>query len=162
MLIREIKATDNNILKQIIQTSLQDLDLAIEGTAYFDPQLDHLSDYYQNLQHAAYWVVELNQKVVGGIGIAPLEAIPSTCELQKLYLSSEAQGLGFSKGLMKTALSFASQHYEACYLETNHNLKTACVLYEKFDFKLLNSPLSKTGHIAMDRWYIKSFPQHED
>lgn len=79
-------------------------------------------------------------EVVGGIGIAPFNEYDKVCELQKLYLSPKAQGLGFSKKLMETALSFASKHYEKCYLETMHELKTACLLYEKFGFILLNAP----------------------
>ncbi|MNW33386.1 Acetyltransferase (GNAT) family protein [compost metagenome] len=96
-------------------------------------------------------------EVVGGIGIAPFNEHDKVCELQKLYLSPTVQGLGLSKKLMETALSFASKHYEKCYLETIHELKTACILYEKFGFTLLHEPLSGSEHSAMDAWYIKAF-----
>ena len=56
---------------------------------------------------------------------------------------------------METALSFASKHYEKCYLETMHELKTACILYEKFGFTLLPEPLPGSEHSAMDAWYLK-------
>ena len=155
MFIREIKVEDNLKVKEIIQQSLKSLGLAIPGTAYFDPQLNDLHQYYNNLKHASYWVVEWEGEVVGGIGIAPFNEQDSVCELQKLYLSPKAQGLGFAKKLMETALSFAAKHYKQCYLETQHDLKAACRLYEKYGFTLLNQPLPGSDHSAMDAWYLK-------
>ncbi|MFJ7915637.1 MULTISPECIES: GNAT family N-acetyltransferase [unclassified Lysinibacillus] len=155
MIIREIKKEDTAKVKEIIQDSLKSLGLAVPGSAYFDPQLNDLYQYYNNLKHANYWVVELDGEVVGGIGIAPFSEQDKVCELQKLYLSPKAQGLGLSKKLMETALSFASKHYEKCYLETMHELKTACILYEKFGFTLLQEPLPGSEHSAMDAWYLK-------
>lgn len=155
MMIREIKKEDNEKIKTIIQNSLESLNLVIEGTAYFDPQLSNLYHYYINLTNAKYWVVEINGTVVGGVGIAPFNEKEDICELQKLYLAPEAQGLGISKKLMETALFFASKYYKKCYLETTHDLKAACTLYEKFGFKLLNSPITGSEHTAMDTWYLK-------
>ncbi|MCR8852523.1 GNAT family N-acetyltransferase [Lysinibacillus fusiformis] len=155
MIIQEIKKEDNAKVKEIIQDSLKSLGLAVPGSAYFDPQLNDLYQYYNNLKHANYWIVELDGEVVGGIGIAPFIEQDKVCELQKLYLSPKAQGLGLSKKLMETALSFASKHYEKCYLETMHELKTACILYEKFGFTLLQEPLPGSEHSAMDAWYLK-------
>ncbi|MEC0239995.1 GNAT family N-acetyltransferase [Paenibacillus dokdonensis] len=154
MIIRDIKKEDNVKVKEIIQDSLKSLGLAIPGTAYFDPQLNDLHQYYTHLKHANYWVVELEGEVVGGIGIAPFNEHPKVCELQKLYLSTKAQGLGLGKKLMETALSFAATHYAKCYLETKHELKAACKLYEKFGFTLLDEPLSGSDHSAMDAWYL--------
>lgn len=155
MIMREIKKEDNAKVKEIIQNSLKSLGLAIPGTAYFDPQLNDLHQYYTNLKHANYWVVEMEGEVVGGIGIAPFNEHDNVCELQKLYLTPKTQGLGLAKKLMETALSFASQHYAKCYLETQHELKAACKLYEKFGFTLLPEPLLGSEHSAMNAWYIK-------
>ncbi len=156
MIIREIKKEDNAKVKEIIQDSLKSLGLAIPGSAYFDPQLTDLHHYYTNLKYANYWVIEMEGEVVGGIGIAPFNEHSKVCELQKLYLSPKAQGLGLSKKLMDTALSFAAEHYDKCYLETMHELKTACILYEKFGFILLREPLPGSEHSAMDAWYLKN------
>lgn len=150
---------DNQEVKAIIQNSLESLGLAIPGSAYFDPQLNDLHQYYNHLKHANYWVVEMDGEVVGGIGIAPFNEQEKICELQKLYLKPKAQGFGLSKKLMETALSFASKHYEKCYLETMHQLKTACTLYEKYEFTLLREPLPGSEHSAMDAWYLKELKQ---
>ncbi|EEK70061.1 GNAT family N-acetyltransferase [Bacillus mycoides] len=155
MIIREIKKEDNVKIKKIIQNSLKSLGLAIPGTAYFDPQLNDLHQYYTDLKHGKYWIAEMEGDVVGGIGIAPFNEHEKVCELQKLYLSPQTQGLGFGKKLMEKALSYAAKHYTKCYLETQHELKTACILYEKFGFTLLHEPLSGSDHSAMNAWYIK-------
>ncbi|PMC34324.1 GNAT family N-acetyltransferase [Bacillus sp. UMB0899] len=159
MIIREMKKEDNAKVKEIIQDSLKSLGLAIPGTAYFDPQLNELYQYYHHLNHAKYWVVEVDGEVVGGIGIAPFNEQDNVCELQKLYLRSKTQGLGFGMKLMETALTFASEHYTKCYLETKLELKTACKLYEKFGFTLLQEPLAGSEHSAMDAWYLKNLDE---
>lgn len=155
MIIREICKEDNAKVKEIIQNSLQSLGLAIPGTAYFNPQLNDLYSYYHQLRHAQYWVIEIDGEVAGGIGIAPFNKQEQICELQKLYLHNSKQGLGIGKKLMQTALAFASEHYAKCYLETTHELKAACKLYEKFGFTLLHEPLPGSVHSAMDAWYLK-------
>lgn len=155
MIIREIQPSDNEAIKKVIQRSLEKLGLNVPGTAYFDPQLSDLYSYYANLKHAKYWIVEMENTVVGGIGIAPFDKEHTICELQKLYLDETAKGRGLGKKLVEIALSFAEEHYEQCYLETMHELKTACILYEKHGFELLNSPLSGSEHSTMDAWYIK-------
>lgn len=157
MTIRKMKKEDNSKVKNIIQRSLESLGLAIPGSAYFDPQLHDLYTYYNDLSHANYWVVEQDGDVVGGIGIAPFKGHANVCELQKLYLSPQAQGLGLANQLMETALTFAATHYDMCYLETMQQLKTACLLYEKFGFTLLQEPLPGSEHSAMDAWYLKAF-----
>ncbi|MFF2911452.1 GNAT family N-acetyltransferase [Paenibacillus sp. NPDC057934] len=156
MKIREMNNEDNAKIKKVIQDSLKSLGLDIPGTAYFDPQLNDLHHYYNNSKHANYWVVEMENEVVGGIGIAPFNEHEQVCELQKLYLIPKAQGLGLARKLMETALLFASEHYTKCYLETQHELEAACKLYEKFGFTLLNEPLSGSEHSAMNAWYIKA------
>ena len=156
MRIREIKETDNRIVEQIIKQSLESFGLNIPGTAYYDPQLGHLSAFYQQQPNAMYWVlVNENDEAIGGVGIAPFGNKPDICELQKLYISPEAQGLGYSKKLMNTALEFAKKHYAYCYLETMNKLEIANLLYSKLGFQQLHKPLDGSEHSTMDTWYIK-------
>ncbi|MED3727710.1 GNAT family N-acetyltransferase [Priestia filamentosa] len=156
MQIREMKEKDNQRMEQIIKRSLESFDLNIPGTAYFDPQLSSLSQYYQKQPNAKYWVAVNDQdEVIGGVGIAPFGQKKGICELQKLYISPEAQGKGLSKELMKVALVFAKEHYTCCYLETFKELQVANFLYIKFDFRQLEKPLEESEHNACDAWYIK-------
>ncbi|MHA6252122.1 GNAT family N-acetyltransferase [Oceanobacillus sp. CAU 1775] len=157
MLIREIEKKDNKIVKEIIQNSLELHQLDIPGSAYFDPQLGYLYEYYKEIDHAKYWVVEVNGEVVGGVGIAPFNKEKGICELQKLYLKPTHLGLGLGKQLMDQALNYARTHYKACYLETMHKLAPAARLYEKLGFTLLSEPIPGSDHSAMDAWYLKEF-----
>jgi|SRR5690625_3491528 len=156
MYIREIEEKDNKTIEQIIKQSLESFHLNIPGTAYFDPHLSNLTQFYQQQPNAKYWVLANRQdEVVGGVGIAPFGQNTGICELQKLYISPEAQGMGLSKELMKVALNFARKHYTYCYLETVKKLQTANLLYMKLGFKQLEKPLDDSEYNAMDTWYIK-------
>jgi putative acetyltransferase len=156
MQIREIDVKDNQTMEQIIKRSLESFNLNIPGTAYFDPQLSTLAQFYRETSNAKYWVVVNKQdEVVGGVGIAPFGHETGICELQKLYIKPEAQGLGLSKELMKVALDFAKEHYSHCYLETLKKLEIANLLYTKLGFRHLERPLEGSEHSAMDAWYIK-------
>lgn len=156
MQIREIEEKDNPKLEKIIKKSLESFGLNIPGTAYFDPQLSNLAQFYQLQSNAKYWVVvNEHHDVVGGVGIAPFGQRPGICELQKLYITPEAQGMGLSRKLMKVALDFAKLHYTSCYLETMKKLQVANLLYIKLGFQQLESPLDGSEHSTMDAWYIK-------
>lgn len=156
MQIRAIEERDNKTMEQIIKRSLESFDLNIPGTAYFDPQLGSLAQFYKQQTNAKYWVVVNEQDVVvGGVGIAPFGLNTEICELQKIYIKPEAQGMGLSRKLMKVALDFAYEHYTYCYLETLKKLQTANLLYIKLGFQQLEKPLIGSDHTAMDTWYIK-------
>ena len=156
MNIREIEAKDNPAIERIIKRSLESFGLDIPGTAYFDPQLSSLSDYYRKLPDSKYWVVvDDRDEVLGGVGIAPFGEHEGVCELQKLYIKPESQGQGLSKQLMETALGFAKEHYAHCYLETMEKLRVANRLYERLGFRKLDKPLDGSEHGTMDTWYIK-------
>lgn len=156
MLIREIEEKDNQAMEQIIKRSLESFGLNIPGTAYFDPQLGSLAEYYKQQPGSKYWVMVTDQgKIAGGVGIGRFGQNPEVCELQKLYLSPQEQGKGLSKELMKTALDFAAKHYKYCYLETFEKLKAANSLYLKFGFRQLEQGLEESEHNACDAWYMK-------
>jgi len=156
MRIREITKKDNQAIEAIVKESLESHGLNIPGTAYFDPQLGKLAEFYETQPNAKYWVaVDEHDEVVGGAGIGPFDQSKGICELQKLYIKPEAQGKGLSKELMKRALDFAAKHYRFCYLETFKELETANYLYAKFGFQELEKALEGTEHSACDAWYIK-------
>ncbi|HLR54142.1 MAG TPA: GNAT family N-acetyltransferase [Pseudogracilibacillus sp.] len=157
MEIRTIEPADNQALEKIIKSSLESFGLDRPGTAYFDPHLGNLSDYYAALSRSLYWVlVDESQEVVGGVGIAVFDEMKSIAELQKLYLIPEIQGKGWAKRLINIALEFASNYYLYCYLETMQILEQANRLYEWAGFEKLAQPLAGSEHTLMDTWYIKN------
>ncbi|WEV54458.1 GNAT family N-acetyltransferase [Leuconostocaceae bacterium ESL0723] len=154
--IREIQASDNAALKDIIQSSLKAYGLDIEGTAYFDPELAHLSDYYGAEDYRDYFVAVSDAgEVYGGAGFAEYDLKNKVAELQKLYLSESARGQGLSYKLIDQVVAGAkAAGYQQLYLETQHKLASAVHVYQKYGFQELDAPIHEAQHSAMDKFFI--------
>lgn len=157
MLIREIQQKDNESIAKVIRTIFHELDAPKVGTAYADPILDTLYEVYQ-APRSVYYVVELEGKVVGGCGVAPLEnAEVSVCELQKMYFASEIRGFGYAEKIIKKCLEFAkTQGFEICYLETLSFMTAAQKLYKRMGFEHIEGPMGSTGHSSCEVWMTKN------
>ena len=154
---RKIETGDDAKIAQIIRSNLEKVHLNILGTAYFDPELEHLSNYYNsNPDKRAYFVaLDTETELIGGVGIAEFDGIENCAELQKLYLNDSVKGKGYGKELMKIAEDWAkSAGYKNLYLETHTNLSVALNLYEKMGFQQVEKPCS-IQHNAMNRFYLK-------
>lgn len=146
--LRPIVASDNPLIAQVIRAVSAEFGLtADKGYTVSDPNLDRLFELY-NETNSAYWIVELDGKVVGGGGIAPLQcSAPDICELQKMYFLPQLRGLGLARRLALKALDYArEQGFQRCYLETTASLTRAIRLYEQLGFEHIDSALGCTGH----------------
>ncbi|WP_326838837.1 GNAT family N-acetyltransferase [Companilactobacillus futsaii] len=92
MNIRPIQVGDNQAIKHILQSDLKAAHLDIPGTAYFDKNLDTLSQFYEKARRGYFVVINDFQEVVGGAGFAEFDLEKNIAELQKLYLAKSAQG----------------------------------------------------------------------
>ena len=153
-IIREILPKDNGIVELIIRNCLIEFNGNRAGTAWEDPDLCRFSEIY-NAENKKYWVAETD-RVVGGVGIAPLAGADGVCELQKMYCIPEFRGTGIAHQLILTALEHAKKYFDRCYLETFGNMTAAQKFYEKYGFTRLDKPLGNTGHYACDVRYIKN------
>ena len=154
---RHLTAADDAVLASIIRTSLEQMHLNLPGTAYSDPELDHLSAYYAREPKKRTYFVALDDagQVVGGVGVAEFAPIPNCAEIQKLYLSDAVRGKGYSKELMRLAETWAKEAgYRQLYLETHSNLQIAIKLYQKLGFTEIERP-KEVLHSTMDHFYIK-------
>ncbi len=156
MLIREIQQKDNASIAKVIRDIFHELDAPKVGTAYADPILDTLYKVYQE-PRSIYYVVELEGKVVGGCGVAPLEnAEVSVCELQKMYFAPEIRGTGFAEKIIEKCLEFArNQDFNLCYLETLSFMTAAQKLYKRMGFENIDGPMGNTGHSSCEVWMTK-------
>lgn len=153
--IRTIEKKDNQAVESVIRFCLIEFGADHEGTAWADPDLGRFSEIYHS-EGNCYWVAEdENGKIVGGTGIGYLEGAEGVCELQKMYCLPEARGTGLARRLMDTALDYAGQYYDHCYLETLENMAAAQKFYEKFGFHRTYRTVADTGHFACDVRYIK-------
>ena len=105
-----ITEDDDVAIAAIIRANLERYHLDIPGTAYFDPELDHLSSYYNSgSDERGYFILtDESGRVIGGAGIAEFPGIDDC-----------AEGL---------------------YLETHSNLDVAMHMYEKYGFHLIGRP----------------------
>ena len=156
--IRPITAQDDTAIAVIIRTCLEAYHLDIPGTAYFDPELDHLSAFYAAApRRRAYFVAEDADagRIVGGAGLAEFTGLDSCCELQKIYLDKNVRGQGLGRALMDAVEQRARElGYRRIYLETHTNLHEAIRLYERAGYQRIDQPVA-TMHTTMDRFYTK-------
>ncbi|MBF0762020.1 GNAT family N-acetyltransferase [Dysgonomonas mossii] len=156
MNIRLIEEKDNEAMARIIQSTLEEFGANQPGTVYYDQSIWSLSDIVNN-DKSAYFVIEENNKILGGAGIYPTQGLPEhTAELVKLYTIPETRGKGYGKQLINICLDFAKQvGYKYIYLESMEELSMAVGLYERLGFKYLDTPMGKSGHNYCKIWMLK-------
>lgn len=155
-IIREIQSKDNLQIAQVIRDVLIEMNVPKVGTAYEDKALDCMFETYDT-EKSVYFVVEHQNKIVGGGGIAPLANFTgNTCEFQKMYFLPISRGKGLGSKLITISLEKAKTFgFEYCYLETLPYMKAATALYKKNDFIYLDKPMGNTGHSSCDVWMLK-------
>ena len=155
---RKIEIKDNALIAKIIRTALEEYDEAKPGTVYTDPTTDKLFELFSAAPKSAYFIAELDGKVIGGCGIYPTLNLPEGyAELVKIYLKQEFRGMGIGRQLINRSVEYAKEiGYTHLYLESFPSLKEAIQLYEKIDFKKVSKPLGDSGHFACDVWMVKA------
>ncbi|MBX2846535.1 MAG: GNAT family N-acetyltransferase [Saprospiraceae bacterium] len=155
--IRKIRWEDNAALEQVIKTTLKEYGGDRPGTAYNDPSLSNMTEFYTG-ENKTYLVIEYKGQIVGGGGIAPLKGADSDiCEFQNMYISKAHRGNGLGYKIVEASLAFAKgKGYKQCYIETFAHMHAAQALYTKFGFEIINGPLGNTGHSACDVQMLKS------
>jgi putative acetyltransferase len=147
MSIRPIRKSDNPDIASIVREVMTSYGADPKTTVLGDPALDHM---YENYQHSGcvYYVIEVEGKVLGGCGLAPLEGGESSItELQRMFLLPEARGKGYGRQLLETCMEDARRFgYRSMYIESFSNMKEAIRLYTASGFQPLPGPLGSTGH----------------
>ncbi|NNF18869.1 MAG: GNAT family N-acetyltransferase [Flavobacteriaceae bacterium] len=153
VIIREIRAADNEALAVIIRSVLIAHNVPATGSTMADESLDNLYQFYSQ-DRSVYLVLEIDGQIMGGSGIAQLQdGKESVCELQKMYFSPEARGRGLGGSMLTKCLEYAQSFgYKTCYLETMPQMKTALAMYEKHGFNYLQGPMGNTGHGKCKVW----------
>lgn len=155
--IRKIRNTDNPFMAVIIRKNLEKYHLDIPGTAYFDTNVDHLSDYYdaRNTTSSYFVIVDENNQVLGGVGFEKFACISDCAELQKIYLQDSAKGKGYGKQLLVHVEKAAqAMGFSKIYLETHSNLQEAIQLYQHYGYQEIPKP-DFVVHTTMDRFFLK-------
>ncbi|WP_127846387.1 GNAT family N-acetyltransferase [Psychroflexus aestuariivivens] len=154
--IRKIKQSDNSEVAEMIRYVLVEQGAPKVGTAYEDPILDELFEYYDT-DRAAYFVILEDGKIMGSAGISHLEGAESEiCELQKMYFHPKVRGRGLGAKMMSVCLDFArANDFKKCYIETLPNMTAAQKLYKKTGFEYIENRLGNTGHYSCTIFMLK-------
>ena len=153
-IIRPVRPSDNKAIASIIRTVMPEFGAGRSGTAINDAEVDSIYEAYTQ-PRTAYFVCEVDGKVVGGGGVAPLtDSKENICELRKMYFLPEGRGKGFGRKVLDSCVQAATDiGFDVCYLETFSTMHDAMALYEKRGFKKIQAPLGNTGHFACDQFY---------
>ncbi len=153
--LRPIRPEDDATIASIIRTVMPEFGADGPGFAIHDPEVNGMSNAY-SIPRAAYWVVEVTGKVVGGGGIGPLQGSDGqTAELRKMYFLPEARGVGAGSALLRHLLEIARNFgFAHVYLETLTGMDAAQRLYEHLGFRRLDKQQGCTGHFGCNRFYL--------
>ncbi|WP_190809012.1 GNAT family N-acetyltransferase [Flagellimonas sp. S3867] len=156
VVIREITPGDNEQVAVLIREVLLEMGVPKVGSAYADKALDDMHETY-NIPRAIYYIAKDGNQIIGCAGIAQLDNYEGNiCELQKMYVSSKARGMGLGSKLISVCIEKAKEFgFDQCYLETMPYMKTAQKLYNKNGFEYLETRMGDTGHYACPVWMIK-------
>ncbi len=154
--IRPITRDDDVAIAHVIRTVMPEFGASGAGFAIHDAEVDAMYDAYSN-DGSAYFVIDVEGKVCGGGGVAPLAGTnDGTCELRKMYFLPELRGQGAGVRLMTQCLDTArALGHRRCYIETLTGMNAAQHLYEKFGFERLPAALGSTGHFGCNRFYLR-------
>ena len=153
--IRPITTADDAAMAAIIRGVMPEFGATGDGFAINDPEVDWMHRAYSQ-PRCAYFVVEREDRVVGGAGVAPLEGgDPGVCELRKMYFLPEARGIGAGAALMARCLQAARElGFRQCYLETLTGMDSAMKLYERSGFRRISCSMGHTGHGGCNTFYL--------
>ena len=154
--IRPIAPADDAAMAAIIRAVMPEFGATGDGFAINDPEVDWMSRAYSAPRHA-YFVLERDNKVLGGAGIAPLAGgDDDVCELRKMYFLPEARGLGAGAAMMSRCLDAAREAgFARCYLETLCGMDAAMRLYQRSGFHRIDGPMGATGHGSCNAFYLR-------
>lgn len=123
--------------------------LGIQG---FDDEILHLEKKYGPPLGRLYLVKE-EDHWAGCIALRPMEE--KKCEMKRLYIRPEFEGLGLGRKLIEKTLEDAKEiGYESIWLDTMPFLKRAIHLYKSFGFEEVpcynDSPIESTIYMKKD------------
>lgn len=154
--IHEIKPQHDSKVCEIIRKVGEEYGAIGEGFGPSDPEVNSMSQNYNDESSSKYLVATINEIIVGGSGVASFNGSNEICELRKLFLLPESRGLGLGKKLTEDCLAYAkSKGYKKCYLDTLKSMTSAISLYENIGFQHLDKPLDGTIHSGCDVWMLK-------
>lgn len=147
-IFRKAKASDKYKILSLVKEVLEEygLDLNPEVEDLDITNIDKF--YYKN--NGEFEVIEFNKQIIGTYGIYKIDE--ETCELRKMYLNKEFQGLGLGNIMLENSFKLArGLNYKKITLQTNSILYKAVKLYKKYGFEEFEEEVCERCDLAMIR-----------
>ena len=154
--IRPIEPRDDAAVAAVIRSVMPEFGADGPGFAIHDAEVDSMSAAYSR-PRTAYFVIELDGRVQGGAGVAPLDGGESdVCELRKMYFLPALRGRGAGAAAIARCLDAArALGFRRCYLETLTGMDAAQKLYLANGFRRIDAAMGATGHHGCNRFYLR-------
>ena len=146
--VRSWQPSDRAAAALLIETALAEYGLGWEAHGA-DVDVLEVENYYKN---GEFWIVELNDVVVGTAAYYPIDRSENAVEIRKMYLRSDVRGQGLGRFLLGALEAVIVQKgFAEIWIETASILKEAVVLYERSGYE------AATGveTLRCDRVYVK-------
>ena len=146
--VRSWQPGDRAAAALLIETVLAEYGLGWEAHGA-DVDVLEVENYYKN---GEFWIVELNDVVVGTAAYSPIDRSENAVEIRKMYLRSDVRGQGLGRFLLSALEAVIIQKgFAEIWIETASILKEAVVLYERSGYE------AATGveTLRCDRVYVK-------
>ena len=148
--VRIFQKSDNDKVKEFISDIIvNEFKFKLEFNT-LDSDILEIDKIYNKSNRSCFWVAETvvndndysntqekqqKQKIIGTTAVRNLKQFESTCELKRMYVSSDFRRLGIGQKLLDTAIGFAkSAGYSRMVLDSSKALHAARALYLKSGF----------------------------
>ena len=146
LIIRKARAGDEEKVLSLVQEVLNSYGLKLNP---YDEDLDitNIPKYYTE-NNGDFEVIEFKGDIIGSYGIYKIDE--ETCELRKMYLKGNFQGLGLGNIMIENSFKIAKAlKYKRITLQTNSVLYKAIKLYKKYGFEEFSEDVCTRCDLAM-------------
>lgn len=148
LIIRKARAGDELGVLNLIKEALEPYGLELNPSGE-DLDVTNIPKYYME-NHGDFEVIEYMGNIIGSYGIYRIDT--ETCELRKMYLKQNFQGMGLGNIMIENSIKIAkSLGYKRITLQTNSLLYKATKLYKKYGFEELKEDVCERCDLAMFR-----------
>lgn len=144
--IRKAKRGDETKVLHLVEEVLSYYGLELNPKVE-DLDITDIPKYYTK-NNGDFEVIVFRGKIIGSYGIYKVD--DETCELRKMYLKQNFQGLGLGNIMIENSFKIAKAlNYKRITLQTNSILYKAVKLYRKYGFEEFDDDVCERCDIAM-------------
>lgn len=146
LIIRKARSGDEQKVLDLVKEVLNSYGLELNPKGE-DLDITDIPKYYTE-NNGDFEVIEFRGNIIGSYGIYKIDS--DTCELRKMYLKQNFQGLGLGNIMIENSFKIAkSLKYKKITLQTNSVLYKAIKLYKKYGFEEFEEEVCERCDIAM-------------